>query len=410
MELSEENISRIFVQYLVLIGLLSNLVLPTISFGGKSLQASYVFSIISLLLITGLINKKFNKGIFKKVNKIFFILTSIVLTFLLSTVFLNDTVSFKYFIYEIAVYLVLLPLLFLISYAQIDSLKINNAVFFAFCVFVVVGVLQVFGFSGAVFLYAYERHAEVAMTGSRITVTGTDPNVGSIIGSFFALFYLAHFFIKKKVIYFILFLIAIGLIFKTQGRTTIIGMAAAISFYILFAYKVSITVKALTIIAISAIVIFLSSFFDLYYLIEGIQNLLEGKNNSFNVRLDNVAYGFRNFLESPIIGWGISKELYGEVRHMDSEIILILQRYGIIGALVVLGIMFYFFRVGFHYKNTAYGAFILLMICSLIFNMLTNAVFFGSQTPSLITFLLLLTYYLKNNEKNYLPPPTPSKS
>src|SRR5690606_19136753 len=122
------------------------------------------------------------------------------------------------------------------------------------------------------------------------------------------------------------------------------------------------------------------SFFDLFYLVDGLSDLGEGSNMSVNVRFENVYYALDIFRLSRVFGWGSALEHQGTVRNIDSELFLILQRYGLFGFLVIFSIIFRLLKIGFKYRSVKLGSFVFLMTFSLIFNMLTNTVFFGAQT------------------------------
>lgn len=398
------------VNYLFIFGLLVNLVIPIIRFQGKNLHPVYLFSaLLAIIWFYIFLTRTESVRVSSKIYYTASIMFVIFISFAFSIFFHNIDINVKYFFYEILIYAVTIPFFLLFGFVNIKENQINKVILFAFAIFFVVAVLQWLGVDRAITLYAFESHIEASRVGSRLVVTGTDPNIGSIIAAFFLMYFIASFFTNKSTFYLLLAFLALAIMFKTQGRTTIIGVGITLFLYTLFIVKINIVYKVLICILGAGFVVWFAQFFDLFYLIEGVTNLKTGSNNSVNVRLDNVNYALNNFLASPFFGWSSSLEHYGTVRNMDSEVALIMQRYGSFGLLVICVIIFKLISIGIRYRHKKLGVFILLMMSSLTFNMLTNVVFFGAQTVSIITFLIFLTYFLESNEDNYISPPTPFK-
>ena len=81
------------------------------------------------------------------------------------------------------------------------------------------------------------------------------------------------------------------------------------------------------------------------YLVIGFSTFSEGKNTSMLLRYQQWAEAFNLFLKSPIIGWGPAKEIHTTI--VDSEHLLLLRRYGILGYLAVVNFIFGFIWVLF---------------------------------------------------------------
>lgn len=398
-----------FINYLFVFGLIISLVLPRLKLQGINIFPVYFLSMLIFIIWAYIF---LDSGLKVKVSKkIYFPLAIILLmftSFILPAVFFNTPIYLNYFLYDILSYLIFIPFFLFFNHVSVTEEQIDKTIFFSFMIFFIVGTLQWLGYTAAIKLYAFDSHIDAALSGKRLVLTGSDPNIGSIVAAFFIMYFLSSFLDKKSLFYFILILASVALMFKTQGRTTIIGSGSAIFIYLLFFAKIKKLYRILLVFLGSVVVIYFARLFDLFYLFEGISNLQTGENNSVNVRLDNAAYAFNNFRASPIFGWGSALEQYGSVRNIDSEFFLILQRYGLLGVIIVLSIIYSLLKTGLRYRSKKLGVFVFLMTSSLLFNILTNAVFFGSQTISIIMFLIFLTYFLVKNEKNNLPSSTPT--
>ena len=390
------------VSYLYLFGVLSNLVLPEILILGKPVYISYFVSVYILFLWL-VILLKYNAAIkvYKYTIYIFLILLSMFISYAYALLFLQANVSSSMFASELLRYLPTIPYLLMINRIEFKESQINTTVIYLFLIFFIVSFLQLLGFEKAITTYAYTNHIDIAIAGSRMVLTGSDPNVGSIIASFFVMYFLSGFFIRKQFISLLLALISFLLMLTTQGRTTIIGSSVVVIIYVLLAYRTSIFYKLMLILFLLIILYYIKDFFDLSYLSVGVETLIEGENTSINVRLENINYVLDNFSQSPILGWGNSLENSGIVQNVDSEYFLILQRYGVFGLVIIFSLIFNILRYGFIFRKERLGIFSLLMMCSLIFNMSTNVVFYGIQTSSIIIFLLFCLYWQSRIESKY---------
>lgn len=398
-----------FLHYLFVFGLVINLVVPRMNIQGINIYPIYPLSAFMLVLWSYLaLDRQFNIRVNKSIYYVLLILTVMMFSFLLPIVFFNTPFSIKYFIYEILTYLVVFPFFLMMNHFSITQVEIDKVVLFSFFIFVLVGALQWLGFTPSITLYSFDHHINAALAGWRLTLTGSDPNVGSLIAAFFIIYFFTKFIYSKSTFSLLYTFIALALLFKTQGRTTIIGVALVISASLLILVKIKLIYRIVILVFGALAVLYLAQHFDLFYLINGLETLEQGENGSVNVRLDNAKYAYENFKDSPIFGWGSSLEQFGSVRHLDSEVFLILQRYGLFGVFVILYIISGILYTGFKYRHTRLGLFLLMMMSSLIFNMLTNVVFFGAQSVSIILFLIYIRYYLNFYEKNNLSSPTSS--
>lgn len=389
------------IHYIFIFGLVSNLIIPRMNLQGINIYPIYPISILMFVIWAYIaLDKQLSVKINKSIYYLLLILISMSASFSIPLIIHHTEFTVQYFIYEVMVYLIMLPFFLMMNHLDIDEQTINKTITLCFLIFASVGVLQWLGVSTAVTLYAFDKHVEIALAGLRLTLTGSDPNIGSIIASFFVLYFFTYLLYSRSPIKLLYLVIATALLFKTQGRTTMIGVALIMIFSLLVLIRIKLFYRILIMIFGAILIFYFAKQFDLFYLIEGINTLEQGSNNSINTRLDNAKYAYLNFKESPIIGWGSSLEQFGLVRHLDSEMFLILQRYGLFGALVILYIICNILYTGFKFRHTKLGLFLLMMMGSLMFNMLTNVVFFGAQTSSIILFLIYIRYYLNRYEKN----------
>lgn len=394
------------ISYLFIFGMVCNLILPRFFALGKFIYPSFIISaFFSILWILITVNKK-SINIDRNIHYICLIILSIFLSysyaiFFSSYFFPNYIVSISSVANELLIYVPMLPFFLVLNHLKITDGQIRNTIIFCFIVFISVGTLQYLGVDKAISAYTdNESHVTKALKGFRLIITGGNPNDGGIIASFFVMYFLSGFFYKKNIFDLFLSFIALTLMFLTISRTTIIGSLTVILIFTLVTYRIKVIYKLLTLVFIIFSVSFLLNNLDLTYLINGIETLNEGDNASVNVRLGHIDYAITNFLHSPIFGWGSFLEISGPVRFLDSEILYILQRYGLFGAFIIIYIIFNILKTGFKYKNSGQlGIFMILMMSSLMFNMLTNVVFLGKQVSSIIVFLIFLIYYLNNKSR-----------
>jgi len=148
-----------------------------------------------------------------------------------------------------------------------------------------------------------------------------------------------------------------------------------------------------------SLVIYLFQLLNLEYIVIGIETALEGKNNSFNVRIENILQAYERFTQAPLFGWGPAKMIHSTI--IDSELALIMQRYGILG-FISFGLFYvYLYRRAFilrRYKNLFAD---LTIVMGLIFMvvMFTNNVFSGYQLMSIFILLIIVNNVLiKGNQ------------
>lgn len=389
------------VNYLFLFGLVSNLIFPRVSIGSFQLYLSVWLSPFFFTMWLVIILKDKNYVLIsKKINYILLILLSMFLSYGYASIFLiNIQTRLGPLIDELLRYIPMIPFFLLFNRLNITENEIKKVMLVSFLIIITVCLLQVMGVEKAVSLYANSSHVEIALSGFRVVLTGSDPNVGATIASFFMMYFLSGFFKNRSFLDLFLSFIALAMILLTQGRTTIIGTSIVVVVYTLFLFKVKIIYK----IIVSAILFFgvfyLQGLFDLPYLFSGLESLESGSNNSVNIRLSNAEYALDNFFLSPLFGWGGSLEKVGLVKNIDSEVFLILQRYGLFGVAVISFIVLKILKVGYVHRSKRLGVFIILSMTSLLFNMTTGSVFYGMQSSPMIVTFLFIVYFLEDNHE-----------
>ena len=388
------------ISYLAVMGMLANLVLPRVMLGIWFYPSYFISILLMCILVYKLLKNRGVLKISKSVYLLLFVILSVFLSYSYAVIVLGLNVDRGLLVWEILMFVTFVPYILYFKYINLTEKEINKVVLLFFGVFVLVGISQIFGLEKAVNLYAYEAHRESSLSGFRLNLTGTEPNVGSIIASFFLIFFFIRFVTKSEMIYLFLSLVALFFMLSTQGRTTIIGSSLALLLYYFYISKVRLYKKVLILVPVLISVVFLYQYVDVSYLTTGLETLSEGHNNSVNVRLDNVKHAFDSWLRSPFLGWGSYLEAHGSISNIDSEVALILQRYGLFGLSIIIYIIFHVLNSTKNHRKSTLGGFVFIMMISLCFNMLTNAVFYSKQVFSIVVFLIFIGYYLKSNAKS----------
>lgn len=130
---------------------------------------------------------------------------------------------------------------------------------------------------------------------------------------------------------------------------------------------------------------------------------LEGTNTSLLKRFDKWEEAFDLFKQSKIFGWGIAKSIH--ITIVDSEYLLTLRRYGIVGFIALLSFI-YFPIISNTKKSVMLKNITKYMALSSIFVMVTGNFFNSYQTITVYVMLVALSdgsYVLESeNIKNPL--------
>ncbi len=342
-----------------------------------------------------------------------------IFTIALSTWHANTFLDYRFTLrdlFEIIKILKIWLVIFIISKTKIEDrvlLKIPVWILYYLFISAIIGILQTENFLSInnylTPLYSPEHHADYAT--HRILGTSSNPNDFGLLlnlGIILSLIYWIH--NKKGTKLWMLPLIFTMLVtlLLTGSRTSVAALIivyTSLLFYHLFNPLPRFSKIQILIILIITIVIGL--IVGTYIAIDSIQRLVSGINiaedKSFLMRLSRWQIGWLKFKQSPIFGWGPAKEFQSTV--VDSEYLLTLRRYGIVGIFPYLA---FFIVPIIHIKKYSkniitnrwfYNSMISLSFILLITN-ITSITINNEQIMDLWAILLGITYSLINKRKN----------
>lgn len=378
--------TRMFSAVLISFGLLSAIVFPSIPLGGISVYLVTIFSPVTFVLVLLF----WLKAPFAHVSSLFPLMLGMMVCL---SALVSWTVGFSSVngrdIVEAIKYVQFLPYFLMIPFLTSEVLKVFHwAIVSCSILVLIVGFIQVSGVSHAVsYLYLGDNssHINDVISGYRITLTGSDPNIGGVIASFFGIYYFSLYSVYRRFWYLLIFLLFFYLCFLTQSRTALIALLFGLSFYYFFYFRGILLFKAIILALAIAFVVFLVFYLDLSYIYIGIQYALEGKNNSLNVRFENIYFAVQRFMESPIFGIGPAKSSFDTT--IDSEYALIIQRYGLIGIFIFSAYIIYLLRLALRNLSSHWGVCLFVFVLMSMLVMITNNIFSGYQLMSLIILL-----------------------
>ncbi|WP_153637139.1 O-antigen ligase family protein [Marinobacter salsuginis] len=391
-------VARVFISSLVCFGLMSSIVFPSIPLGGVDV---YLVTLLSPIIFVVVLMCWVKSPIFHCSSLLPITLGLMVcLSSVFSWIYGFSSVNYRD-ILEAVKYTQFAPYLLVLPFISLAAMNVFHRSIVASSFLVgVIGFCQVLGFANSIsyiYLGADSSHIDSVISGLRITLTGSDPNVGGVIASFFAIYFFSLYAEKRKLRFVFFATIFIFFCAMTQSRTALIALLLGLGFYYIFFFKGVFVLKWLALVFSGFFVIFLIFYLDLYYIYLGIQYALDGQNNSLNVRFENLYLAIQRFYESPIFGMGPAKSEFDTT--IDSEYALIIQRYGLIGIIVFFFYVLYLFRLSLRNIKSHWG------VCLFIFNfmsilvMMTNNVFSGYQLMSLVIFLNMACVINEKMEK-----------
>ncbi|XUO83175.1 O-antigen ligase family protein [Halomonas sp. KM007] len=378
--------TEFFVRVLVVFGLLSSIVLPSISFGGVSVYLVTIFSPIVLVLALFALRKK--ACVHESMIFPFLLGCMVFLSSIHSWAIGYSSVNYRDLV-ESVKYFQFVPYLLVVSFFGVSVLRTMHLLIVLSAGWILfVGLIQTFGISDFLtylYLGSESSHIDSVISGYRITLTGSDPNIGAVISCFFAIYFFSLFAVNGSRYYFLFFLVFFALCFMTQSRTALVSILFGVGFYYIFYYRFFFLVKWLLASFSLVVVFFFVFYFDLSYIYLGFQYALEGRNNSLNVRIENILTAYERFLTSPVFGVGPAKSNFATI--IDSEYSLIIQRYGIIGVVLFFSYLFYLIKLALKNMNTHWGVSLFSFSLMSILVMATNNIFSGYQLMSIIVIL-----------------------
>lgn len=389
---------QLIITVLVSVGLLSAIALPPIPFGSVSVYLVTLLSpIVGILVFTF-----WSRAPIFHYSSLFPIALGLMvcISSLFSWSYRISSINSRDIV-ESVKYLQFFPYLLAIPFLDVRSLTFFHRliVFSSFCVGIV-GFLQVIGFGDKVshiYLGPDSAHFESVVSGSRITLTGSNPNVGGLIASFFSIYFFSLYSAKKKHYYLIGFASFFFFCFMTQSRTALIALVFGLGVYYAFFFKSSIVLRWFLLGISLLTIVFLVFYLDLSYIYLGMQHALEGKNNSLNVRFENIEMASQRFLEYPLLGIGPAKSSFDTT--IDSEYALILQRYGLTGVLLFLSYILYLIFLSYRNLGSHWGISLFSFMLMSILVMITNNIFSGYQLMSFVVILNITCIIHERSQK-----------
>lgn len=373
-----------FLTLMVCFGLLSAIVLPPITFGGMGF---YIVTFLSPLVFV-IVFSMLVKHPFMHYSSLFVIFIGLVV--ILSAIYswaFGYSLKNSRDIIESIKYTQFIPYLFAIPFMESRSLKLfHRSIMTASAIFLLIASTQILGFGGFftnIYLDSDSPHLEYILR--RITVTGSDPNVGGVISCFFCIYLFSIYAVRRKISYLALSILFLLVCFKTQSRTALIGLIFGLGVYYVLYFKSYFLVKVSFFVSSILIIILLIYCLDLSYIYVGFEYALRGENNSLNVRFENIGLAFDRFLESPVFGMGPAKTSFSTT--IDSEYALILQRYGLLGVFVFLFYIFYLARLSYRNLESHWGIALFSFALLSVVVMAANNIFSGYQLMSLVVIL-----------------------
>lgn len=378
--------TELFLGLIVIFGLLSAFTTPSFSLGGLGIYLVTIVSPVVFVLTFFLWIKA--PSIHHSALFPFALGCMVLLSSMVSWTAGYSSINYRDFIESIK-YFQFVPYLLVLNFLGERSLKlIHYFIIYSAILVCLIGFIQFSGLHhGVSYLYlgADSAHINSVISGSRITLTGSDPNIGGIIACFYVIYFFSLFASNHRKKYLIAFFVFFFLCFMTQSRTALIALLFGLASYYILYYKTFFLVKLFLAIFAFSLVFFLVFYLDLSYIYIGIKTALEGKNNSLNVRFENIFNAFTWFLESPFFGIGPAKS--STVTTIDSEYALILQRYGLIGVFLFSSYIIYLLRLAHRNLDSHWGValFSFTMMTTLV--MITNNIFSGYQLMSVVVIL-----------------------
>lgn len=389
------NRSSHFTENFIIILIITSMFFPTLPIGIDI----RIDDLIALFLIPLLLIVRPNF----KINRLIISYSLILLLFFVSTLFGYLYLSVPHSLRDLNEFVrVLKPFLIIIAVSYCDSdkfFKKMHSFFIYGAIFIIlIGFMEFFDVPGYRKLISliYTGHRFENLDRVRTILMAGDPNIAAALILYFVTYILQTMLMTKNKIrnsFILLFLIVILLM--TSSRTLFI-VFVVILFASLFHHFQNNKFFSFMVLSLCLILVLpLIQYFD--YIVIGFSTFSEGKNTSMLLRYQQWAEAFNLFLKSPIIGWGPAKEIHTTI--VDSEHLLLLRRYGVLGYLAVFNFIFGFIWVLFR-KRRKFSSLNLfhkrialtsLFSCLMIFILMTTNNFFsGYQLMPLFVVMITL--------------------
>ncbi len=385
-----------FLESFLILLILSSIFSPTIQLGVDI----RIDDMLSFLLIPIFILVKPNFRVNRLVKSYFLVLLLMLFSTFYGYVCKGVPFSFRDFN---ELFRMFKPLLILILVDYCDLKLLSNKLFvlikFGAIFLVLIGFFEyfnIFGFRKLLsFLYSSDRFDDLSR--ARVVLTAGDPNIAAALLLYFVIYCLQLALLNidrfRCVVMLVLLLVVL---FMTSSRTSIVIFVAILltSMYYHRQNNKLFNISVLTILVL--VFIFTINYFQ--YLVLGFTTFSEGSNTSMLLRYQQWSIAYNLFLSSPIFGWGPAKAIHSTI--VDSEHLLLLRRYGVLGYLFVLNFLFGYVLVFFrnrkkiHKLNPQFKTIIIstLFYCFMIFILMTTNNFLsGYQLMPLFIVMLVIS-------------------
>ena len=215
-----------------------------------------------------------------------------------------------------------------------------------------------------------------------------NPNVNAVVFLFFITLFFPHKGQVKQAI--IWFVVALFMLFLCQSRTSLVGLVVMVGYAILSKKS---TLKYYSLIGLILFTFLLSFLLSQNSYINTMFDKDVLENNSMMGRYEVWKYLGKMILDKPIFGYGAYKQYFYE-RNMyaESQYLLIFWRYGLVGLIAFLGLIFYPIYFAFKSKLNSKSFLLVLFTISITINSLTNAPVADRSTS--ILYAILLGFWL----------------
>ena len=301
------------------------------------------------------------------------------------------------------------PLLFaiLLFYINNDILEgiVYKSLYYGSIYIIFIGFFQYFNILGLgewlSNVYASDSQIDTATAAinRRVTLTGSGPNDGAVIATYFLIFHYINYILSKHVFSLVASILISATILFTSSRTVFLGVIVSLAVHMIISSKISLSKKFIFYGLITVIIIYLIPKFQ--YIQIGLEQAIAGENNSLIVRLDGWKNAFELFKLSPWFGWGPAKAIHPTI--IDGEYFLILRRYGVLGFLLILSIITYplYFLIKKWKRLNERGRFyatILLCYMPIALSVMATNNFFSSY-QAFLPYTMLTVLMIRNIEK-----------
>ena len=379
-------------EFFVLFALLSSIFLPPINFMGLTLYLTTILSPLIFFIYIISVRMEVNKFLFL----ILLICFSVVISSLYSSAIGITSFSIRNYI-EVVKYFQFIPYVLIIYFFyRLESSvfeEVLNIISVFFIFIFLTQWLDVFGLKRYIvnlYLDSNSNHYDKALESWRVTLTGAGPNEGGAIAVFLYIYNLLKLVDGKNLFYGCNILFLTLSILMTQSRTALLGAIFITFLLIFYVKKVSYIYKFFLLIFLSLVGFFLFYSLELDYIKIGFDLTMSGDNESLNIRTDRLNDALFYFSQSPIFGVGPAKNELSTI--IDSEYVLILQRYGIFGIFSFSLFIFSLFLYGLKNKENISGLLLMFYTIFTLIIMFTNNAYSGYQLMAISIFLILWNY------------------